>query len=61
MCEIAVAEYESFARLWAMELAMGQACVMTLKEVDRLEAQEKAPQSLYAELEKVKREVEPRR
>jgi len=38
----------------------GQACIMTLKKVDRREAWERALQSLYAELEKdlEKREVE---
>lgn len=54
-------EYESFARLRATESAMGPARVTTLKEeVDRLEGRERALQSLYAELEKEKREAEDR-
>jgi pre-mRNA-splicing factor CDC5/CEF1 len=54
-------EYESFARLRATESAMGPARVATLKEeVDRLEARERALQSLYAELEKEKREADDR-
>ncbi len=54
-------EYESFARLRGTELAMGPARVATLKEeVDRLEARERALQSMYAELEKEKREGEGR-
>ena len=54
-------EYESFARLRATESAMGPARVATLgEEVDRLEARERALQSLYAELEKEKRESEVR-
>ena len=54
-------EYESFARLRATESAMGPARVATLKEeVDRLEGRERALQSLYAELEKEKREGEDR-
>jgi pre-mRNA-splicing factor CDC5/CEF1 len=54
-------EYESFARLRATESAMGPARVATLKEeVDRLEARERALQSLYAELEKENREAEDR-
>ncbi len=54
-------EYESFARLRATESAMGPARVATLKEeVDRLEARERTLQSLYAELEKEKREGEGR-
>jgi pre-mRNA-splicing factor CDC5/CEF1 len=54
-------EYESFARLRVTESAMGPARVATLKEeVDRLEARERALQSLYAELEKEKREGEDR-
>jgi pre-mRNA-splicing factor CDC5/CEF1 len=58
--EVAV-EYESFARLQATESAMGPARVVTLKEeVDKLEGRERSLQSLYAELEKEKREVEGR-
>jgi pre-mRNA-splicing factor CDC5/CEF1 len=54
-------EYESFSRLRATETAMGPARVATLKEeVDRLEGRERALQSLYAELEKEKREYEIR-
>lgn len=54
-------EYESFARLQATESAMGPARVATLKEeVERLEARENALQSLYAELEREKREAEGR-
>jgi pre-mRNA-splicing factor CDC5/CEF1 len=54
-------EYESFARLRVTESAMGPARVATLKEeVDRLEARERALQSLYGELEKEKREAEDR-
>jgi pre-mRNA-splicing factor CDC5/CEF1 len=54
-------EYESFARLRTTESAMGPARVATLKEeVDRLEARERALQSLYAELEKEKREADGR-
>jgi len=54
-------EYESFARLRATESAMGPARVATLKEeVDRLETRERTLQSLYAELEKEKREAEGR-
>ncbi|KAI0003313.1 Cc.Cdc5 protein [Russula compacta] len=56
-----VVEYESFARLQATESAMGPARVASLKEeVDRLEAKERTLQSLYAELEKEKREAEDR-
>jgi pre-mRNA-splicing factor CDC5/CEF1 len=58
--EMAV-EYESFARLRATESAMGPARVTTLKEeVDTLEARERTLQSLYAELEREKRESETR-
>ena len=54
-------EYESFARLRAAESALGPARVATLKEeVDKLEARERALQSLYAELEKEKREADDR-
>ncbi len=54
-------EYESFGRLQATESAMGPARVATLKEeVERLEARERALQSLYAELEKEKREADGR-
>ncbi|KAI9510380.1 pre-mRNA splicing factor component-domain-containing protein [Russula earlei] len=54
-------EHESFARLRATESAMGPARVASLKEeVDRLEARERALQSLYAELEKEKEEAEGR-
>jgi len=54
-------EYESFGRLRATETAMGPARVATLKEeVDRLEGRERTLQSLYAELEKEKREAEGR-
>jgi pre-mRNA-splicing factor CDC5/CEF1 len=57
----AAIEYESFARLRGTESAMGPARVSTLKEeVDKLEARERALQSLYAELEKEKREAESR-
>jgi len=54
-------EYESFGRLRVTESAMGPARVATLKEeVDRLEGRERTLQSLYAELEKEKREAEGR-
>ncbi|KAI9456229.1 pre-mRNA splicing factor component-domain-containing protein [Lactarius psammicola] len=54
-------EFESFGRLRATESAMGPARVAGLKEeVDRLEARERALQSLYAELEKEKSEAEGR-
>jgi len=58
--EMAV-EFESFARLRAMESAMGPARVASLKEeVEGLEGRERTLQSLYAELEKEKREAEGR-
>ena len=56
--EMAV-KYKSFVRLRVTESAMGPVHVATLEEVDTLEAQERALQSLYGELKK-KRESESR-
>ncbi|KAH8983671.1 pre-mRNA splicing factor component-domain-containing protein [Lactarius hatsudake] len=54
-------EFESFGRLRVTESAMGPVRVSALKEeVDKLEARERALQSLYAELEKEKNEAESR-
>ncbi|THH20937.1 hypothetical protein EW146_g494 [Bondarzewia mesenterica] len=54
-------DLESFARLRVNEGAAGPARVRTLKEeVERLETRERALQSVYAELEREKREGEER-